>query len=70
MECGDPEGAGKGETILEAIGTGKDIRFIFMDVSKAFDRVWHEVLLYKLRKAGIGGTKLLEWFEGYLKNRK
>jgi hypothetical protein len=34
------------------IDIGKDIRFIFCDISKAFDRVWHTGLLYKLRKIG------------------
>ena len=37
-------------------------------MSKAFDKVWHEGLLYKLSKAGIGG-KLLSRFSNYLSNR-
>ena len=56
-------------TITEAMDKGKEIRFLFMDVSKAFDQVWHQGILYKLKKAGIGGT-LLTWFENYLKDRK
>jgi hypothetical protein len=43
---------------------GKDVRFIFCDISKAFDRVWHRGLLYKLRKYGINGN-LLTWFGSY-----
>jgi methylaspartate ammonia-lyase len=47
----------------------KDVRFIFCDISKAFDRVWHRGLLYKLRKYGIKGN-LLTWFGSYLSDRK
>jgi hypothetical protein len=55
--------------ILEEMDRGKECRFIFCDVSKAFDRVWHKGLLYKLERAGIKGN-LLKWFESYLKNRR
>ena len=41
---------------------------IFCDISKAFDRVWHKGLLYKLRQNGINGT-LLHWLDSYLSNR-
>ena len=27
-----------------------DFRAIFLDISKAFDKVWHKVLIYKLRQ--------------------
>ena len=42
---------------------------VFSDVSKAFDRVWHKGLLFKLRQNGIEG-KLLEWLKNYLSQRK
>ena len=41
---------------------------VFCDISKAFDRVWHKGLLFKLQEHGITG-KLLEWISNYLKNR-
>lgn len=41
---------------------------VFYDISKAFDRVWHKGLLYKIRANGIRG-KLLDWFKDYLSNR-
>ena len=53
----------------EALENQKDIRIVFCDISKAFDRVWHEGLLFKLRKIGINGS-LLQWFSNYLYNRK
>ena len=39
-----------------------EVRPVFLDISKAFDKVWHECLLYKLKSMGISGElhKLLE----------
>ena len=45
------------------------MRAIFCNISKAFDRVWHKGLLYKLQTVGITGH-LLQWFTDYLSNRK
>ena len=42
---------------------------VFLDISKAFDRVWHEGLLFKLKQLGISGT-FLKWLESYLALRK
>ena len=52
----------------KALDAKKDVRIVFCDVSKAFDRVWHEGLLYKLAKIGIGG-KLLEFCKNFLSDR-
>ena len=41
---------------------------MFCDVSKAFDRVWHRGLLFKLQKCGITGP-LLVWITHYIKDR-
>ena len=41
---------------------------IFFDISKAFDRVWHQGLLHKLQAIGIQGA-LHNWFTDYLKDR-
>ena len=35
-----------------------DTHAVFLDLSKAFDRVWHESLLYKIRANGISGKLL------------
>ena len=53
----------------KAIDSGKEVRAIFCDISKAFDRVWHRGLILKLHSAGIRGN-LLIWFENYLSERK
>jgi hypothetical protein len=55
-------------TFCEALDKKKDVHIVFCDISKAFDRVWHEGLIYKLQKIGICGTLLL-WFKDYLRNR-
>ena len=48
---------------------GKEVHAIFCDISKAFDRVWHKGLLFKLKSAGVSGS-LLTWFSDYLNDRK
>ena len=40
-----------------------------LDMSKAFDKVWHPGLIFKLKQNGING-KLLDMFEHYLTDRK
>jgi len=52
----------------QALDAKKDVKIVFCDVSKAFDKVWHNGLLYKLQKAGIRGN-LLTWFQNYLTHR-
>jgi hypothetical protein len=53
----------------KALEEGKEICMVFLDVSKAFDKVWHAGLLHKLRCMGIEGN-LFEWFCDYLSDRK
>lgn len=52
----------------KALDDGKEIRVVFCDISKAFDRVWHQGLIFKLRSVGITGS-LLDWISDYLENR-
>lgn len=47
---------------------GGEVRAVALDISKAFDKVWHDGLLFKLKRLGIGGP-LLAWLRSYLTNR-
>ena len=57
------------DSFMKAIDIGKEVRVVFCDISKAFDRVWHKGLIEKLKGAGIAGN-LLDWFKSYLKDRQ
>ena len=45
-----------------------DVRGVFLDISKAFDKVWHEGLLFKLSRYGIKGN-LFSLLKSFLTNR-
>ena len=51
-----------------ALDKGRQVDVVFLDFSKAFDKVNHAVLLQKLCNFGITGP-LLQWCESYLSNR-
>ena len=46
-----------------------DVRAVFLDISKAFNKVWHQDRLHKLKQNGISGN-LLETLTDFLKDRK
>ena len=54
--------------IVSSLDAGKSMCMVFCDLSKAFDRVWHQGLIYKLNSYGVVG-KLKEWFQDYLSDR-
>ena len=45
-----------------------EVRGVFLDLSKAFDKVWHDGLLYKLRRMGICG-KYFGLIDSFLSDR-
>ena len=46
-----------------------EVRGIFLDISKAFDKLWHKGLIFKLSPNGISGN-LLEILSDFLSDRK
>jgi Reverse transcriptase (RNA-dependent DNA polymerase) len=57
------------DKISQAIDNKEFSVGIFLDLSKAFDSVDHNILLRKLENYGIRGLPLL-WFKNYLSNRQ
>jgi len=53
----------------DALDAGEEYRIVSLDISSAFDKVWHAGLLSKLRSYGISGC-LLNWLQNYISNRK
>ena len=56
-------------SIQSSLDNKLEIRSVYLDISKAFDKVWHEGLLFKLKQNGIEGN-LLVLLKNYLNNRK
>ena len=59
--------------VLDKIGKfldrGEQVDVIYLDMTKAFDRVNHEILINKLRRFGFNNN-LLNWFQSYLHHRR
>ena len=59
--------------VLDFVGAlldkGGQVDMVYMDMSKAFDKVSHPRLLQKLRSFGFGGS-LLQWFDSYMTGRQ
>ena len=53
--------------IHQSFDDGFDVRSVFLDISKAFDKVWHDVLIFKLKQNGISGN-LLNLLSNFLRN--
>ena len=56
------------DNIIDTLDRGDYTATIFLDFSKAFDTVNHQILLQKLNHYGIRGTANI-WIESYLSNR-
>ena len=48
---------------------GYEVEGVFLDISKAFDKVWHDDVIFKLEQNGISG-KLHKFLHDFLANRK
>ena len=54
--------------IYNGLDSKKFVRMVFLDASRAFDKVWHTGVIFKLKQFGITGS-LLKWFHSYLSDR-
>ena len=55
--------------LYESLDTGDKTIGLFLDLSKAFDLVDHDILLYKMECYGVRGVPC-EWFGSYLRGRR
>ena len=55
--------------ISTSFDNGLEVRGAFLDISKTFDKVCHEGLIFKLKLNGISG-ELLHILSDFLYNRK
>ena len=51
-----------------AADEGNYVGAVFFDIRKAFDTVWHDALVMKLRAAGLHG-RALKWLTSFLSDR-
>ena len=53
-----------------ALDNHQDFTVVYLDISKYFDRIWHQGLLFKCKQqCGISGD-ILPWLESYLHKRQ
>ena len=52
--------------IYQSFDNDLEVRGVFLDISKVFDKVWHEGLILKLSRNGISGN-LLYLLKDFLK---
>ena len=55
--------------VYEAVDNGKSYDIVYLDFSKAFDKVPHKRLLKKVAAHGIRGN-ILKWIRSWLTSRK
>ena len=55
--------------IYRSFDEGFDVCSVFLDISKAFDEVWHDGNIFKLKQNGISGN-LSNMLSNFLRNRK
>ena len=57
------------DEVHKAINNNKQFTLsVMIDLEKAFDLVWHQGLLYKMKQLGLRGN-VLTFVEDFLKNR-
>ena len=59
----------KTHEIYKYFDDGFEVKGVFLDISKAFDKVWHKGFIFELKQNGVSG-KLLSVLSDFLKDRK
>jgi hypothetical protein len=57
------------DKVSQVVDEGKAMDVVYLDFSKAFDKISHSKLLLKLEEHGIGG-KVRDWIENWLTGRR
>ena len=57
------------QKIYTSFDEGLEVRSVFLDISKPFDKVWHDGIIFKLTQNGISGN-LLNFLGDFLNDRK
>ena len=75
-QCGFRPGRGTTEALVRleneiqsGFASKKKVLAVFLDMSRAFDRVWWPAVVAKLKKGGIEG-KMLRWVANFLQEIK
>ena len=55
--------------IYSSFDQGYEVRGVFLDISRAIDKIWHEGIIFKFKQNGISG-KLLHLIKDFLVDRK
>ena len=55
--------------ICKSFDDGYEVRGVFLDMSKTFDKVWQDGLIFKQQEKGIS-RNLLKFLKHFLTNRK
>ena len=54
---------------INLLTKGHEVRGVFLDISKAFDKVWHDGVIFKLTQNGIAGN-ILKLLRNFLSERR
>ena len=57
------------DTVTKLLEEGQNVDVVYLDFSKAFDKIDHIIMLVKLAELGITG-RLLQWIKQFLTNRE
>ena len=55
--------------IYKSFDKGHEVRGVFLDISKAFEKVWYDGIIFKLTQNGISGN-LLKLLHDFLSERR